>query len=120
MATIHSSYSGTRGGKIMWKRAITELKPGNWALMQRMRTNRSVIATQKGYLGITPIWAKVGDKVCVLVGGSVPLILISHNVEEGTHQFVGECYVNGIMDGEALRSIWYKNEEAELQEFVLV
>jgi hypothetical protein len=31
--------------------------------------------TRGGHLGIAPSWVKEGDEVCVLTGGSVPLVL---------------------------------------------
>jgi hypothetical protein len=37
--------------------------------------------------------------VCVLYGGQTPFIL-RPKVER--YQFIGECYVHGIMEGEAL------------------
>jgi hypothetical protein len=37
--------------------------------------------------------------VCVLLGGKVPFVLWP---ADGGCRFVGECYVHGIMPGEAL------------------
>lgn len=42
-----------------------------------------------------------GDIVCVLFGGNVPYILRSTGVE-GQYLFIGECYVQELMDGQAL------------------
>jgi hypothetical protein len=42
-----------------------------------------------------------GDVVCVLFGGNVPYILRSTGVE-GQYLFIGECYVQELMDGQAL------------------
>ncbi|KAK4175799.1 hypothetical protein QBC36DRAFT_330579 [Triangularia setosa] len=63
--------------------------------------------TPRRRLGITaskrvcllPKLTEVGDKVALLRGGRVPMILRPR--EEGTMQFIGEAYVHGVMDGEA-------------------
>ena len=51
--------------------------------------------------GIAPPKAAINDIICILFGCSVPVVL--RKVEkEDRHIFVGECYVNGMMDGESL------------------
>jgi hypothetical protein len=51
--------------------------------------------------GIAPPKAAIDDIICILFGCSVPVVL--RKVEnEDRHIFVGECYVNGMMDGESL------------------
>ena len=97
----------------------TELNPSSWALMQRMRTKRCLIVTKGGYLGIAPSWAKEGDEVCVLAGGSVPLVLRQRaGGADAHHELVGECYVHGIMNGEAVEIA--KSKGVQQREFVLV
>ena len=49
-------------------------------------------------LGLVPDFAKPGDLVCVLAGSSTPMVL--RRVEED-FESIGECYVHGIMYGEA-------------------
>jgi hypothetical protein len=44
---------------------------------------------------------RVGDVVCVLSGGDVPFILRQVG-NKGEYKLIGECYVAGIMHGEAL------------------
>jgi len=48
---------------------------------------------------------EVGDVVVVLLGGSVPHILRPQPEKPGFYSVIGECYVDGIMDGEALYGI---------------
>jgi hypothetical protein len=55
---------------------------------------------QDGYIGIGDVMLESGDLVCILFGGNVPFIL---REVKGKYQFIGECYVHGIMWGEALR-----------------
>ncbi|KAK0128803.1 hypothetical protein ONS95_000753 [Cadophora gregata] len=61
---------------------------------------RTFIITSKGYIGIAPLKTEIGDIVTVLEGGSVPFVLRA--LDEGGYKFIGESYVDGIMEGEAL------------------
>ena len=45
--------------------------------------------------------AAVGDRVCVLFGGQV-LYLLRTKSGDVEHEFIGECYVHGNVDGEAV------------------
>ena len=49
-------------------------------------------------LGLVPDFAKPGDLVCVLDGSSTPMVL---RKIERDFESIGECYVHGIMYGEA-------------------
>lgn len=62
---------------------------------------RRPIQVTGGYLGIGPCQAEVGDSVWILLGAQTPYVL-RHCVENNTFRLVGEAYVNGIMDGEAM------------------
>ncbi|KFH40656.1 Heterokaryon incompatibility protein 6, OR allele-like protein [Hapsidospora chrysogenum ATCC 11550] len=69
-----------------------------------MSCNGTRIArTARGLIGTVPRSAKPGDLVCILYGGETPFVLRRDEREEGTlYRFVGDCYVHGLMDGEAL------------------
>jgi hypothetical protein len=60
---------------------------------------RKVFCMRDGYIGVGDVTLESGDLVCVLFGGNVPFIL---REVMGKYQFIGECYVHGIMWGEAL------------------
>ncbi|PMD57636.1 HET-domain-containing protein [Hyaloscypha bicolor E] len=74
-----------------------------------------MFTTRDGGVGICPSGSRVGDLVVVLFGGMVPYLLrpkVPAGVEtdrESTrskeYYFVGECYFEGLMDGEACSSI---------------
>ena len=83
--------------------------------------NRSMIRTRGGRLGLARKHVRKDDLICILYGCSVPVMLRKHvengqeNVgseqtgvpvgpeEEKTfYELLGECYVYGIMDGEAI------------------
>jgi Heterokaryon incompatibility protein (HET) len=46
--------------------------------------------------------AEIGDVVALLYGGDVPYLL---RPREGGYFFVGECYIQGVMQGEVLRDM---------------
>lgn len=71
----------------------------------------------RGRLGLAPKTAMPGDIICILFGCSVPVLLRSR--KEGGYTLVGECYLHGVMDGEAV-SQHSKRRLSELEEtFVL-
>jgi hypothetical protein len=106
-------------GGMPWKYRSAE----TYAKAAREKTmRRGVFATedlpeQKGndissrsrkLLGLGPEVAQVGDWVVVAEGGCVPLVVRKHHddgtsgLENGTWRLMGgECYVHGMMDGEA-------------------
>jgi hypothetical protein len=53
----------------------------------------------QGYYALCPPAARKGDVLCLLLGGQTLFCL---RPSDGDYQFVGECYVHGVMDGEAL------------------
>jgi hypothetical protein len=61
------------------------------------------------FMGLGPATLKREDIVVVLLGGPVPYALRPSPRFSG-HQLVGECYVHGIMGGEALHHL---REEVE-------
>lgn len=63
--------------------------------------HRSLLVTYRGYMGLAPWNAQIGDKVAILYGGETPFIL--RNVK-GTEDFslIGEAFVYGLMDGEGM------------------
>lgn len=65
--------------------------------------NRALFVTKRGYIGLGPWNADVGDSVCVLYGGATPFLL-RKAADSDTFTLVGESYVYGIMNGEALRA----------------
>ena len=72
-----------------------------------------VCETAKGYLGLVCGDAKVEDQICVFHGGAVPFILrpADQSDSKKTWSLIGECYIHGIMYGEALSWSGIKEEE---------
>jgi hypothetical protein len=70
--------------------------------IQIMQSGRRLITTTTGYIGLAPSGVKRGDKVCVLLGCHVPLILRPM----GDHfQVIGDAYIHGVMHGEAVDGV---------------
>jgi Heterokaryon incompatibility protein (HET) len=103
------------------------------------------LSEREKFLGLAPFEARQGDLICILFGCSVPVVLrkVFHdmaqpdNVGENAkrkqadeeparsgsstsdhhYQFIGECYVHSLMDGEALTL--QRNRGLPQQEFEL-
>jgi hypothetical protein len=75
---------------------------------------RRFFITRNGYFGLGPQVARYGDRVVVLLGVDVPLVL---RRLDKTHHVVGEAYVHGIMNGEAVEQ-WCLGMK-EISKFVL-
>lgn len=67
--------------------------------------DKDMFVTNEGYVGLGHEGCAVGDAVCIFLGGEV-LFLVRADVEgeQKGFKFMGECYVHGIMDGEAMDS----------------
>ncbi|KAF0319297.1 heterokaryon incompatibility protein [Colletotrichum asianum] len=74
--------------------------------------NRRLGTTKKGHLGLFLGHANLGDQVYVLENCHVPFVM--RKMDDGRFRLVGECYVHGMMHGEAIGS------DASLTEMVLV
>ncbi|RWA07059.1 hypothetical protein EKO27_g8045 [Xylaria grammica] len=61
---------------------------------------KSLFRTNLGQIGRGAMGNMAGDEVWVLAGGNVPFTL--RKVSEGRYTLIGECYVHGIMHGEAV------------------
>lgn len=72
--------------------------------------HRKFFTTKKCAIGLGPQSMRPGDVVCILSGGRVPFIL---RAEESEFRLVGEAYVHGLMEGQAVKN------GAEMQEIVL-
>ncbi|KAF2844975.1 HET-domain-containing protein [Plenodomus tracheiphilus IPT5] len=60
---------------------------------------RKFVLTSSGRMGLCPRETGAGDNIVILYGGSVPYVLRA--MPSGDWKFIGECYIDGIMFGEA-------------------
>jgi hypothetical protein len=77
---------------------------------------RRLITTNKGHIGMGPYRVRKGDRIYVLLGCSVPLILRPRQGQP-SYQVVGECYLHGFMDGEVLKEL--ESGKFKIEEFQL-
>lgn len=69
--------------------------------------------TPKRYMGLFPRGTNPGDEICIFSGGHVPFV-VRRQVTSGLYQLVGECYVHGIMKGEAMQMRGLEMKDIEL------
>jgi hypothetical protein len=79
---------------------LTHLQVANMRLSVIALVGRRLITTKNGYLGLAPEEVEVDDVVAILFGSKFPVIL---RPSGQNYIYVGECYVDGIMDGEILK-----------------
>ncbi|MCJ1447425.1 MAG: hypothetical protein MMC23_007936 [Stictis urceolatum] len=68
--------------------------------VQFISRNRRPFFTDSGQLGLGPSCVQIDDILVLVLGADMPYIL--REGEDGKYRLVGECYVDGIMDGQAL------------------
>lgn len=66
-----------------------------------------------GWIGVGPQIIEPGDIVVVLFGSRVPIILRKIN---GCYRLVSDCYIHGLMDGEAIQMLENGKLETEVFE----
>jgi hypothetical protein len=106
----------------------TSITPSSEILAQFLNRVRSVVYNRQFFaggegreplFGLAPGTALKGDVVCVLAGCTVPVIL---RKDSGVYKFIGEAYVYGKMDGEAMAGYthWDQDQlEEELNWFTM-
>lgn len=81
--------------------------PGDHQLFQAsfefFSPGRRFYTTKNGSMGLGPSAMRGGDIICVLFGGTVPYIL--RPIAGGEYSFVGDCYIDGFMNGEAIQKL---------------
>ena len=95
----------------MYNTIVTHLLQSNGmtaessALMDRIFSRyKRVMTTRCERKGVAPTNAEAGDFVTVLFGGHVP-VLLRPTAIKNEFLFVGECYVDQMMDGEAMEQL---------------
>lgn len=94
-----------RGGLAAWDYNTETLVPGDVNDNEANRVTsrckmRNLAMTEKGYIALVFIEGRAGDVIFALKGGSMLYLLRPMGYE---FVFVGECYVHGFMDGEAVK-----------------
>ncbi|PMD44749.1 HET-domain-containing protein [Hyaloscypha variabilis F] len=74
--------------------------------------DKDMFLTERGYLGLGHEGFQIGDVVCVFTGGEVPFLLRKSDTPRGEmFSLLSECYIHGVMDGEAMQSPQSKRME---------
>jgi hypothetical protein len=68
-------------------------------IVDSMTWHRRLFTTKKGYIGIAAADIASNDALCILAGSQMPMLL---RQEQDECLFVGQAYVHGIVDGEAM------------------
>lgn len=76
--------------------------------VENMIKARVLAFTSRGYMALIPFKSRVGMRVSILLGCSVPVLLDEH--DDHVH-FMGSCYVQGWMHGEMLDAMELSDEE---------
>lgn len=78
-----------------------------------VKMKRRLAVTDHGLLAMAPMASRKGDLICILFGCSVPVVL-RKIPESDAYTFIGECFVDSRMNGEALtlegdlRKEWFR------------
>ena len=75
--------------------------------LRQNTANRAFFTTKEGNMGLVPRRTETGDRVCIVLGCQSPLVLRTNEV--GIYTVVGECYLDGIMDGAGLLGMLPRN-----------
>lgn len=62
---------------------------------------RRLVTLSTGHFGAAPVTIRPGDAIYVVLGCSIPIVLRPEG-EDGYFNVIGECYVDGLMNGEAM------------------
>ena len=76
---------------------------------------QNFFTTCKGYIGLGYM-PQLNDEIWILFGGNVPFILRPYpegSENSGAYTLVGDCYVHGVMDGEAMEH-WKEKHTREI------
>ena len=67
--------------------------------------HRSFCVTERGRMALVPADTELGDRVVLLLGKDLPVVLraAAYEGNEAAYRFIGDCYVDGLNDGEGLR-----------------
>ncbi|OTA77992.1 hypothetical protein M434DRAFT_402304 [Hypoxylon sp. CO27-5] len=100
----------------IWHTIRDKWYPGAGMLFQasllRACVGRKFFVTKRGFIGIGPASLKADDLVVVILGVPVPFLV--RKTESQNYILIGECYVDGIMDGELVQTKQRAGDEAEI------
>jgi hypothetical protein len=83
---------------------------------EKFALGRRFFITKKGYFGLGPQKLEPGDRVAVFFGSGVPFVLRKCPAVGGRRawRIIGECYVQGIMQGQVIQEWELGTSEAQM------
>ncbi|RDW58486.1 hypothetical protein BP5796_12416 [Coleophoma crateriformis] len=108
LAFLHCLERSTPTGDIETKRIIEDCGQGYSFVVEFLRRvqsviwNRKFLVTKDNRIGLAPMAAREGDVICILYGCTVPVVLRPSDGSRTHWSVIGECYLHGMMDGEAI------------------
>ena len=99
------------------KRRAAYLRPLLTMLRLKL-SGRELFITTQGYMGLCSAGVKKGDLVSILLGCDMPILLRECDKSHYL-RVIGEAYVHGIMDGEAVKGLTMENYTRILNRFLL-
>jgi hypothetical protein len=75
---------------------------------------KKLVTTKNGYLGLGVNAIKPGDKIFILLGSKSPVAL---RPSPDGYKVVGEMYLEGVMNGEAMK--WLERGRCSLENVVI-
>ena len=114
LARLNRKLSALPTARLSDEELRNQIDKAFWYDFVRVARDRQFCVTRDGYMGWVPPAARVGDRICLLVGGQVPYVVRPHSKKRGHWEFVGEAYVHGVMMGEGLRKPGVKRETIRL------
>jgi hypothetical protein len=72
--------------------------------------DRVYFELEDGSAGAAPPDTIIGDDVFIFIGANTPFVVRSR-ASQGTFNLIGDCYVRGVMNGEALEHEWIETTE---------
>jgi hypothetical protein len=73
-----------------------------WQILNQYWQHRAFVVTEGGYMGFAQPGTRKGDRVCILHGCRIPLI-IRPAMEGNEYVLVGDAYFHGMMKGEMVK-----------------
>jgi hypothetical protein len=112
-AFLYCLHHLTPNGNINMNQLIAEDAASSRLIVSFLQRVQAVIWNRKFlvswyncWIGLAPMAAEVEDIICILYGCSVPVVLRPQKDKSGEsfYYLVGECYVDGMMDGVAVKT----------------
>lgn len=83
-----------------------------WNVYRRYFANCWFCVTSNNRFAWVPKIAQSNDKVCIILSANAPFVLRPR--KDGQFVLVGECWIQGLMEGEALSLPGFEWEEISL------